>query len=101
MKSGCYIILNKSKSNEDKLFVKLGCSKDCESRFKQIERSNRFVGSKDELELMQIIPCVQYKKMERHLHKILDFARYCGEWFVLSEEKLNKRLFLLNLSDYE
>lgn len=101
MKSGCYIILNKSKSTEDKLFVKLGCSKDCESRFKQIERSNRFMGSKDELELMQIIPCVQYKKMERHLHTMFKIYRQVGEWFALSEETLHKRLFLLNLADYK
>jgi len=101
MKSGCYIILNKSKSNEDKLFVKLGCSKDCELRFEQIKRSNRFVGSKDELELIQIIPCVQFKKMERHLHIMLKIYRQVGEWFALSEETLHKRLFLLNLADYK
>lgn len=99
--SGVYFVKNVSKSTEDIMYVKIGCSKDCKLRFKQIQSTNRFVGSKDELELIQIIPCVQYKKLERHLHKILDFSRCCGEWFILSEEKLNSRLFLISLSDYK
>jgi hypothetical protein len=75
MKSGCYIILNRTRSTDELLNVKIGCSKNCESRFNQIKASYRFNGSDDELILMQIIPCVQYKRLEKILHSILKFAR--------------------------
>lgn len=101
MKSGCYIILNKTRSSNELLNVKIGCSKNCESRFNQIKASYRFNGSNDELILMQIIPCVQYKRLEKILHSILRFARdKHGEWFTLSEEKLNDRLMRISLADY-
>jgi hypothetical protein len=102
MQSGCYIILNKTRSTDKLLNVKIGCSKDCIKRFSQIQSSYRFNGSNDELQLMQIIPCVKYKKLEKILHTILSFARdKYGEWFTISEEKLNSRLMLISLSDYK
>ena len=35
---GVYIILNKTKSTEDNLVIKIGCSKNINNRFKQIKR---------------------------------------------------------------
>jgi hypothetical protein len=99
--SGVYIIKNINKSTEDKLFVKIGCSKNCLKRFSQIKSSYKFNGSDDELELMQIISVSQYRKLEKILHKILSFARCNGEWFSLSEDKLNSRLMLISPSDYK
>jgi hypothetical protein len=84
--SGVYIIKNIDKSTKDKLFVKIGCSKNCDSRFSQIKSSFKFNGSDDSLELMQVIPCNQYRKLEKILHKILAFARQNGEWFYLTEK---------------
>jgi hypothetical protein len=101
MKSGCYIILNKTRSTDELLNVKIGCSQDCLKRFNQIKASYRFNGSNDELKLISIIPCVKYKKLERILHMILAFARdKHGEWFTISEDKLNSKLMLISLADY-
>jgi hypothetical protein len=100
--SGCYIILNKSKSNKDKLLVKVGCSKDIERRFKEICTSHRFNGMNDELELMQIIPVKQFLKLEKTLHSLLNAYRCkTGEWFCLTEDFLNQRLMMVgDLSRY-
>ena len=98
---GTYIILNRTKSNENTLYVKVGCSKHCYKRFEEVKRSTKFSGSNDELELLQIMPVNQYKKLERHIHIILAKFRCVGEWFALSEDKLNSKLFMLNLADYK
>ena len=100
-KMGTYIILNKTKSTEDTLYVKLGCSKHCYKRFEEVKRSSKFSGSNDELELLQIISVNQYKKLERHMHILFNAYRKVGEWFALSEDKLHSKLFTLNLADYK
>lgn len=99
--SGVYFIKNISKSTEDIMYIKIGCSKDINKRFSQIKSSYRFNGSNDELELMLTIPCIQYKKCEKHLHILFNAYRKIGEYFALSEEKLNSKLFMLNLADYK
>ena len=65
---GVYIILNKTKSTENDLVIKIGCSKNIKNRFKQIKSSFRFNGMQDELELYNIIQCSNYKLLEKHLH---------------------------------
>ena len=63
---GVYIILNKTKSTENDLVIKIGCSKNIKNRFKQIKSSFRFNGMQDELELYNII-----KTDEEFLNKVL------------------------------
>ena len=65
---GVYIILNKTKSTEDNLVIKIGCSKNINNRFKQIKSSFKLNGMKDELELHNIILCEKSKLLEKHLH---------------------------------
>jgi hypothetical protein len=98
--SGVYIILNASKSNSDKLYVKIGCSKNVDNRIKQISKSFRFNGNLDELTVLQTIPCTQYKRLEKTLHTALKAYRCVGEWFEVSEDKLNERLMMIELLRY-
>ena len=99
---GIYIILNKTKSTDNKLFVKIGQSKHCNKRFFEICSSYRFNGMDDELELMRIIPCVQSRKMERHAHLSLKAYRKTGEYFLVDKSKLEERINMIlnNINDY-
>ena len=99
---GIYVILNKTKSTDDKLFVKIRSSKHCNKRFNEICSSYRFNGMDDELELMRIIPCVQSRKMERHAHLSLKAYRRTGEYFLVDKLKLEERINMIlnNINDY-
>lgn len=97
---GVYIILNKTKSSEDELIVKVGCSKDIQKRFNQIKSSFKFNGNKDELELFNVIKCKKYKLLEKHLHLILKSKNYQNEWFKVDEDFLNHALMRIDLSYY-
>jgi hypothetical protein len=98
---GVYIILNKSRSTNNLLNIKIGCSKDCQKRYKEICSSYKFNGSTDELDLIQIIPVKQYRKLERHLHILLNAYRQVGEYFTVSEDKLHEKLMMISLADYK
>lgn len=97
---GVYIILNKTKSINDNLIIKVGCSKDISKRFKQIKSSFKFNGNKDELELFNIIKCKKYKLLEKHIHQILKSRNYQNEWFKVTEDFLNQSLMRIDLSYY-
>lgn len=98
---GVYIILNKTKSTEDNLVIKIGCSKNINNRFKQIKSSFKFNGMKDELELYNIIPCEKYKLLEKHLHIMMKSRQITNEWFKTEEDFLNKVLMRIDLSYYK
>lgn len=100
---GVYIIINKTKSTKDKLIIKVGCSKDVETRFKQIQRSFRFNGMNDELMIFTKMPCSKYKLLEKHIHTMLNSRRILDnhEWFAVEEEFLNERLMRIDLSYYK
>nr|DAH73287.1 MAG TPA: hypothetical protein [Caudoviricetes sp.] len=97
---GVYIILNKTKSSEDELIIKIGCSKCIQKRFKQIKSSFKFNGNMDELELFQVIKCEKYRLLEKHLHMVMNSKRITNEWFKTDEEFLNKALMKIDLSYY-
>jgi hypothetical protein len=99
--SGCYFIVNKSKSNDEQLYVKIGMSSNIERRYKEICSSYKFNGSNDELKLYQVIECKNFKRMERHLHILFNAYRKIGEYFLLTEDKINEKLMMLNLADYK
>lgn len=98
---GVYIILNKTKSTENDLVIKIGCSKSIKNRFKQIKSSFRFNGMQDELELYNIIQCSNYKLLEKHLHIMMKSRQITNEWFKTDEEFLNKVLMRVDLSYYK
>ena len=97
---GVYIILNKTKSSENELVVKVGCSKDIQKRFKQIKSSFKFNGIQDELELYNVIECKEYKLLEKHLHCYCHSKRITNEWFKVTEDFLNQVLMRIDLSYY-
>lgn len=101
MKSGVYILLNETKSTDDLLEVKIGCSKNIDNRIKQIKSSFRFNGNLDALSLWLKIPCNNYKLLEKELHMCLRCYNTTNEWFRVSEEKLQQRLFMLNMDRYK
>lgn len=98
---GVYIILNKTRSNDNELIIKIGCSKNIQNRFKQIKSSFKFNGVKDELEIIQVIKCNKYKLMEKHLHQIMNSRRITNEWFKTDEDFLNRALMRIDLSYYK
>lgn len=98
--SGVYVILNETKSTEDKLYIKIGCSKDYNKRFKQICKSYKFNGSLDKLSILITIPCVRYKELEKKLHQIMQSRKITNEGFFTEEDFLNNRLHMIDLSCY-
>jgi hypothetical protein len=98
--SGCYFIVNRNKSNDNGLYVKIGMSSNIERRYKEICKNSRFGGNEDKLELFKVLGCKDIRKMERHLHMIFRAYNKVGEWFLLSESKIEEKLPLLNMADY-
>ena len=101
MKSGVYILINETKSTDELLEVKIGCSKNIDNRIKQIKSSFRFNGNLDELSLWLKIPCNNYKLLEKELHMCLRCYNTPNEWFRVPETKLHQRLFMLNMDGYK
>lgn len=99
--SGVYFLLDKSKSNDDNIIVKIGCSSNISTRIKQIEQSFNFTGQDVNLELLTYIECNNYKLMEKHLHTMLKCWRLQnGEWFKLPVYKLKQRIDMLDIEKY-
>lgn len=99
--SGVYILQNASKSTEDKLYVKIGCSKNIENRIKQIQSSFKFNGNLDELVLYDTLECKEFKKLEKTLHSIMNSRKVTNEWFLTEEKFLIDRLNMVDLSRYQ
>jgi transcription elongation factor GreA-like protein len=98
--SGVYILNNISKNKSDKLYVKIGCSKDISKRVSQIRSSFRFNGNLDELSLYKTIECKNYKGLEKILHQIMKSRKITNEWFLTEEQFLECRLDMVDLSRY-
>lgn len=98
---GCYFIVNRDKSTDSEMYVKIGMSSNIERRYKEICKNSRFGGNEDKLELFKVLECEDIRKMERHLHLIFKAYNKVGEWFSLSESKINQKLPLLNMADYK
>ena len=98
--SGVYIIKNLNKSTEDKLFVKIGCSKDIDKRFSLIKSSHRFNGSLDELEIYKTIECKSYMKLEKIIHQIMKSRQQVNEWYFTEPNFLEGRLAMVDLNRY-
>ena len=100
MKSGVYILINETKSTDELLEVKIGCSKDTYKRSKDVIKACRFSGIKTDLQVFCIINCIRYRIMEKHIHLLLSKYKYQGEWYKCSENELNVVLMELDLSYY-
>ena len=67
MKSGVYILINETKSTDELLEVKIGCSKNIDNRIKQIKSSFRF---NKETEISEV--------------RIDEIAKFCG-WTTIAK----------------
>lgn len=68
-----YFIKNKSTG-----LTKIGCSSNIEKRIKSLQ-----VGSSEKLECFLRILDINYRKLEKKFHKVLNNYRIIGEWFDL------------------
>lgn len=100
---GVYIIVNKTRSNDDELVIKIGCSKDIQNRFRTIKSGFKFNGIQDRLELLSIINCSKYRLLEKHLHTMMNSRRITkrNEWFKTDEDFLNRALMRIDLNYYK
>jgi hypothetical protein len=98
--SGVYIIKNVNKSDKNKLYIKIGCSKNIEKRIEQIKKSFRFNGNLDDLIIYQTIECKSYMKLEKTLHTCLKSRQITNEWYFTEEAFLLNRLSMVDLSRY-
>jgi hypothetical protein len=98
-----YVIIDKSRSNEENLVYKIGFSNKVKDRVKNISKTFEFLGSKADIEIFSIIYCNNPRKLEATLHKCLSCYKLLDkhEFFKSTEQKLCERLMLIgDLSRY-
>jgi hypothetical protein len=95
-----YILKNENKSTDDKLYIKIGASKNYIKRMKQIKSSFKFNGNLDELSLYKVIECKSYLRLEKLLHQIMLSRKITNEWFFTEPEFLEGRIDMVDLSRY-
>jgi len=98
--SGVYILKNENQSLNNKLYIKIGCSKNIEKRINQIKSSFKFNGNLDKLSLYRIIECKSYLKLEKIIHQIMSSRKVTNEWFLTEESFLLNRLGMIDLERY-
>lgn len=76
-------------STEDtgKIKVKIGSSKNPDSRVNELQ-----TGNPHKLQLIKKIQCNEYKKLETLLHHTHRHSQILGEWFEFSKEELNNAI---------
>jgi hypothetical protein len=95
-----YIIRNENKSTDDKMYIKIGASKNYIKRIKEIRSSFKFNGNLDELSLYKVIECKSYLRLEKLLHQIMLSRKITNEWFFTEESFLLNRIGMVDLSRY-
>jgi len=95
-----YIIKNENKSTDDKIYIKIGASKDYIKRINQIKSSFKFNGNLDELSLYKVIECKSYLRLEKMIHQIMSSRKITNEWFLTEESFLEGRISMVDLSRY-
>jgi hypothetical protein len=102
-KPAVYIIIDHTRSDEENIVYKIGFSLKVRDRINKIKKTYEFLGQANELEVFNVIYCNQPRKLERHLHTLLNCYKIFNnhEFFKSSIDKLNSKLFILNLADYK
>jgi hypothetical protein len=95
-----YIIKNENKSTDDKIYIKIGASKNYIKRISQIKSSFKFNGNLDELSLYKVIECKAYMKLEKMYHQIMSSRKITNEWFFTEPSFLEDRMARVDLSRY-
>ena len=100
---GVYIIIDKSRSDEENIVYKIGFSNKVKDRVKNISKTFEFLGSKADIEIFSVIYCNNPRKLEATLHTCLRCYKLLDkhEFFKSSEEKLSQRIMQIgDLSRY-
>ena len=98
-----YIIIDKSRSDEENIVYKIGFSNKVKSRIEKISKTFEFLGSKADIEIFSVIYCNNPRKLEATLHKCLLCYKLLDkhEFFKSTEQKLSERIMLVgDLSRY-
>ena len=95
-----YIIKNENKSTDDKIYIKIGASKNYIKRISQIRSSFKFNGNLDELSLYKVFECKSYLKLEKMYHSIMASRKVTNEWFFTEPSFLEGRLAMVDLRRY-
>ena len=98
-----YIIIDKSRSDEENIVYKIGFSNKVKDRVKNISKTFEFLGSKSDIEIFSVIYCNKPRQLESTLHSCLKCYKLLDkhEFFKSTEQKLCERIMLLgDLSRY-
>jgi hypothetical protein len=98
-----YIIIDRSRSNDENIVYKIGYSNKVKSRVEKIKSTYKFLGQDNDLEIFSVIYCENPRKLESTLHTCLKCYKLLDkhEFFKSSPDKLNQRLMMLgDLSRY-
>lgn len=100
---GVYIIIDRARSEGDNIVYKIGYSNKVKDRVNQIKSAYNFLGQKSDTEVFNVIYCNQARKLERHLHTMLNSFKLLDkhEFFESTLDKLNSKLMLIKLEDYK
>ena len=93
--SGVYFILN----SETKL-IKIGCSKDINKRYKDLQSQNEHLGYTSKLILLDKILVENYYDLEQYIHSKFSNKRVINEWFDISVEDIKDIKEQLNDNSY-
>lgn len=83
--SGVYFILN-----EDTKLIKVGCSKDINKRYRDLQSQNEHLGYTNKLVLLDKILVDNYYDLEQYIHNKFSEKRVINEWFDITEKDINE-----------
>lgn len=100
---GVYVIIDKSRSDDENIVYKIGFSNKVKSRVENISKTFEFLGSNADIEIFSVIYCNKPRQLEATLHSCLRCYKLLDkhEFFKSPEQKLLERIMLIgDLSRY-
>lgn len=81
--SGVYFI-----KNEETGLIKIGCSKDINKRYRDLQAQNEHLGYTNKLVLLDKILVDNYYDLEQYIHNKYSEKRVINEWFKITKEDI-------------
>lgn len=81
--SGVYFI-----KNEETELIKIGCSKDINKRYRDLQAQNEHLGYTSKLVLLDKILVDNYYDLEQYIHNKYSEKRVINEWFKITKEDI-------------
>lgn len=81
--SGVYFI-----KNEETGLIKIGCSKDINKRYRDLQAQNEHLGYTSKLVLLDKILVDNYYDLEQYIHNKYSEKRVINEWFKITKEDI-------------